>query len=194
MSAWRRLVAPGDLVFQVGAGAGDGASVAGLLAAGARVVAVEADPSRARSLRSRFGSAAGVSVVERGLANRAGRLPATGVAIEITTLDLLLADLGRPRYCRLDVGGDPGSILDGLSASGPLAIPLVSFEFKAAEPEGLRRAVARLAALGYRQFQFTRDPQRVPNPPRWAPAGDPPTPDADLTRDPQRVPSPARWT
>jgi len=32
-----------------------------------------------------------------------------------------LADLGRPRYCRLDVGGDPGSILDGLSASGPLA-------------------------------------------------------------------------
>jgi 23S rRNA (adenine-N6)-dimethyltransferase len=53
----RRLVAsadlaPGDLVYDLGAGTG--AVTAALLAAGARVVAVERDPNLARKLRARF--------------------------------------------------------------------------------------------------------------------------------------------
>jgi 23S rRNA (adenine-N6)-dimethyltransferase len=55
--AARRLVdgaaiAPGDLVVDVGAGTG--ALTAPLVAAGARVVAVELHPARARALRERF--------------------------------------------------------------------------------------------------------------------------------------------
>ena len=50
----------GDLVLDIGAGSG--ALTAKLLAAGARVIAVELHPQRARRLRQRFGSS--VVVVE----------------------------------------------------------------------------------------------------------------------------------
>lgn len=53
-------IGPGDLVLDVGAGSG--AITAHLLAAGARVIAVELHPQRARRLRQRFGSS--VVVVE----------------------------------------------------------------------------------------------------------------------------------
>jgi len=47
-------IAPGSVVLDVGAG--EGALTAPLLAAGARVIAVEAHPDRAAVLRRRFGS------------------------------------------------------------------------------------------------------------------------------------------
>jgi 23S rRNA (adenine-N6)-dimethyltransferase len=45
-------IGPGDLVLDVGAG--DGALTVPLLAAGARVIAIELHPQRARALRQRF--------------------------------------------------------------------------------------------------------------------------------------------
>jgi 16S rRNA A1518/A1519 N6-dimethyltransferase RsmA/KsgA/DIM1 with predicted DNA glycosylase/AP lyase activity len=67
----RRLVAaanlaPGDVVYDLGAGTGR--VTAALLATGARVVAVERDPNLARKLRARF-AAAEVRVVEADLAD-----------------------------------------------------------------------------------------------------------------------------
>lgn len=56
----RARIRPGDLVLDVGAGRG--ALTAKLLTAGARVIAVELHPQRARRLRQRFGSS--VVVVE----------------------------------------------------------------------------------------------------------------------------------
>jgi 23S rRNA (adenine-N6)-dimethyltransferase len=53
-------IAPGDLVVDVGAG--EGALTVQLVAAGAKVIAVELHPGRARRLRQRFG--AGVIVVQ----------------------------------------------------------------------------------------------------------------------------------
>jgi 23S rRNA (adenine-N6)-dimethyltransferase len=53
-------LAPGALVLDIGAGTG--AIVAPLLAAGASVVAVEAHPGRAQALRERFG--ASITVVQ----------------------------------------------------------------------------------------------------------------------------------
>lgn len=47
-------IGPGCLVLDIGAG--DGSITSALLAVGARVVAVEAHPDRARRLRARFGS------------------------------------------------------------------------------------------------------------------------------------------
>ncbi|HLN17654.1 MAG TPA: rRNA adenine N-6-methyltransferase family protein [Acidimicrobiales bacterium] len=47
-------IGPGDLVLDIGAG--DGALTAPLLVAGARVIAIELHPERARRLRERFAS------------------------------------------------------------------------------------------------------------------------------------------
>ena len=178
MTAWQSLVRPGDLVFEVGAGEGRGTDA--LLSRGARVVCVEAHPGRARLLRERFATvaaaqaapagAASVVVVDMGLANRTGRITtASGTDIEVTTLDELIRAFGTPHYCRIDVGGDPESILQGLSP--PLAvvsasasasvlpgIPLLSFEFKATLLAHAGRALDRLVRLGYRRFNWRRAP------------------------------------
>ncbi|UDY35681.1 rRNA adenine N-6-methyltransferase family protein [Dermatobacter hominis] len=74
--AARRLVrasgvGAGDLVLDVGAGTG--ALTRELVAAGARVVAVEAHPGRAAELRRRFGTSDGVTVVRADAADL--RLP-----------------------------------------------------------------------------------------------------------------------
>lgn len=69
-------VRPGDLV--VDAGAGEGALTAPLVAAGARVVAVELHPGRAAALRRRF-TAAPVTVVRADVADL--RLPRRPFAV-----------------------------------------------------------------------------------------------------------------
>ncbi len=172
--SWEALVHPGDLVFDVGAG--DGTMTDRLVARGARVICVEAHPTRAGALRERYGAgcsaghlgaagaaaaAAPVVVVDRGLANRIGRIPTSvpGIAIQLTTLDEMIRAFGPPRYCRIDVGGDPESILDGLTVATEPVIPLLSFEFKAARLENLRRALERLVRLGYRRFNWCRAPR-----------------------------------
>jgi len=172
--SWETLVNPGDLVFDVGAG--DGAMTDRLVARGARVVCVEAHPKRASALRDRYGvargagrlvgaaagaGAASVVVVDMGLANRTGRIPTSvpGVAIKLTTLDEMIRAFGTPSYCRIDVGGDPEAILDGLTVATKPVIPLLSFEFKAARLVNMRRAVERLARLGYRRFNWCRSPR-----------------------------------
>jgi FkbM family methyltransferase len=183
MTAWQSLIQPGDLVFDVGAG--DGQVAGALVARGARVVCVEAHPARASALRDRFippraagqpgGALASVVVIDMGLANRTGRIPTTvpGIAIEVTTLDELVRAFGAPRYCRIDVGGDPESVLEGLTSpqQQPL-IPLLSFEFKAARAVSLRRAVERLTRIGYRRFNWCRAPHAELVGPTWLDARD----------------------
>ena len=70
-------LAPGDLVYDLGAGTGR--VTAALLAAGVRVIAVERDPNLARKLRARF-HAAPVTVVEADLRDVRFRAPFKVVA------------------------------------------------------------------------------------------------------------------
>jgi 23S rRNA (adenine-N6)-dimethyltransferase len=87
-------VRPGELVLDIGAGRG--ALTAPLLAAGARVIAVEAHPGRANYLRERFAGRDVVVVAADALATRLPRRPFRVVAsppyvITAPLLRLLLA-------------------------------------------------------------------------------------------------------
>jgi hypothetical protein len=68
---YRSFVAAGDLVFDVGAHAGN--RVRAFAALGCRVVAVEPQPDFAWLLRALFGRSARISIVEAAVANTPGR-------------------------------------------------------------------------------------------------------------------------
>ncbi len=140
------------LVFDVGANVGDKTmTFTGL---GARVVAVEPDPTNVRILGMRFRRNAAVAVVQAALGATRGRamlyqeapgsafntlsrtwadaLEARGddlkfsgrVEVEVMTLDELIATHGIPDYIKIDVEGYESAVISGLAVS----VPLLSFE------------------------------------------------------------------
>src|SRR5262245_50425157 len=68
---YRPFVEPGDLVFDIGAHAGN--RVRAFAALGCRVVAVEPQPDFASLLRRFFGRSAQITVIEAAVANVSGR-------------------------------------------------------------------------------------------------------------------------
>ena len=65
---WQQLIAPGDLVFDIGANIGNKA--AELLECGARVVCVEPQPHCVEKLRGRFSGRPNVFIVPNGVAGK----------------------------------------------------------------------------------------------------------------------------
>ncbi len=139
-------IRPGELVLDVGAGTG--ALTGHLLAAGARVVAVELEPGRARILRERFG--ASVVVVQADASDlRLPREPFRVVAnppFSITTAllrrllspgsRLVSADLVVPAYvaARWAGGRAPGARRWSLTYRASVAAWLPSRAFRPAAP------------------------------------------------------------
>lgn len=124
-------IRPGELVLDIGAG--HGALTAHLVAAGARVIAVERHPDRAARLRERF-AVRGVTVIEADalalrLPGRPFRVVASppysisapllsmllAPASRLTAADLVLQRAAARRYA----GGVGGSSRDGRGSSGP---------------------------------------------------------------------------
>ena len=179
---YRQFVRPGDLCFDIGAHLGDrtghflalGARVVALepqpgplavlrrlyggdarvtlIAAAAGAAPGEAelaiDPMnptvaslspewRARVARVR--SFAGIAWRER-------------LRVPVTTLDALIAEHGRPAFCKIDVEGFEAAVLEGLSQP----LPALSIEYIPAALDGTFAALARLKALG--DYRFNRSP------------------------------------
>lgn len=173
---YRDLVGPGDLAFDIGAHVGN--RTRALVAAGARVVALEPQalfhrflardlPPQVTLLRAAAGRTEGearlavsrlhptVSSLAEGFADRMASVPGfdrvrwdEAETVPVTTLDALIAAHGRPRFVKIDVEGHEAEVLAGLS----MPLPWIAFEALPAARDTTRAALDRLEALGRYRF------------------------------------------
>ncbi len=180
LRAWRRfyrpLIAPGDVVIDVGAHAGTRARA--MRSLGAKVIALEPQQPFAGFLRATlpkdivFIEAAAGSTVTTGQLAVSSRHPtvsslrtdfvsgAASVAgfeqvswnesqeVSVVTLDSVIAQHGTPRYIKIDVEGFEEEVLAGLST----AVAMISVEFLPGFPQLSLVLVDRLMELGNYRF------------------------------------------
>jgi FkbM family methyltransferase len=178
---YAQLVGPGDLVFDIGAHAGNRARA--LASLGCRVVAIEPQPDFARLLRVLFDRSSRVEVVEAAVADAPGRASLSisertptvttlaaawrdararepefarvrwnrRIEVETTTLDLLIARFGVPAFIKIDVEGSESTVLASLTH----AVPALSFEYVPGALDQVQACIARLNALGTYRFNWS---------------------------------------
>jgi len=176
-----RLVGAGDLVFDIGAHAGN--RVRAFAALGCQVVALEPQPDFARLLRARFGRSPQIAVVEAAVAEVSGRRSLSvsdrtptvttlaaewrdarardpdfarvkwnrRIEIDTTTLDRLIEQFGVPAFVKIDVEGSEPVVLAGLGR--PVAA--LSFEYLPRALPEVQLCLTRLIALGPYQFNWS---------------------------------------
>jgi FkbM family methyltransferase len=175
---YRDLIAPGDLAFDIGAHVGN--RTLALLAAGARVVALEPQrlfhaflcrdlPPSVTLLPLAAGRAPGratlavsrrhptVSSLAPGFAEQMRAAPGfervswdAVETVEVTTLDRLLAEHGLPRFIKIDVEGAESEVVAGLSRP----VPWLAFESLPSTPAATAACLDRLADLGHYRFNL----------------------------------------
>jgi FkbM family methyltransferase len=175
------FVRPGDLVFDIGAHAGN--RTRSFAALGCLVVAVEPQPDFARLLRAIATRSPRMQVVEAAVGASPGRVTLlisdrtptvttlaaawrearahdpdfVGVRwnrrleVESTSLDALIARFGAPAFVKIDVEGGEPAVLAGLTR----AVPALSFEYLPRALDEVAQSVARLSALGPYQFNWS---------------------------------------
>jgi len=175
------FVATGDLVFDVGAHAGNRARA--FLALGCRVVAIEPQPDFARLLRALFGRSSSMVVVEAAVTETPGRAALSlsertptvttlaepwrqaragdpdfsrvawnrRIEVETTTLDALIGTHGVPAFVKIDVEGSEPAVLAGLTQ----AVPALSFEYLPRALDHVEASIARLLALAAYRFNWS---------------------------------------
>lgn len=160
---YRKFISPGDLCFDIGANVGQTSEV--MLAAGARVIAVEPNPACHEGLRWQFGRKREFTLITEAISDtettarlyvngtdsRASLradwkfLPKSGeVEVSTTTLDALIAKHGSPVYCKIDVEGFEVTVLKGLSQP----VPNLSFEYHVSEGNRACECLRILESLG----------------------------------------------
>ena len=172
------LIKNQSLVFDIGANIGSRTLIFQELAG--RVIALEPNPDLFLILKKRFGSNGKIVTVKRGCAAESGitsfylgsnhlvssfskkfisfkksigedRQWTKEVKVDLTTLDLLIAEYGLPQFCKIDVEGFEWPVISGLSQK----IPLLSFEFTLPVfEEETYNCLMHLSELGYMKFNI----------------------------------------
>jgi FkbM family methyltransferase len=175
-----QFVGAGDLVFDIGAHAGN--RVRAFAALGCQVVALEPQPDFARLLRALFAGSQ-IVVVEAAVADVSGRRSLSisertptvttlatewrdaragdpdfarvqwnrRIEIETTTLDRLIEQFGVPAFVKIDVEGSEPAVLAGLGRP----VPALSFEYLPRALHEVQACLTRLVALGPYQFNWS---------------------------------------
>ncbi|MBZ5684381.1 MAG: FkbM family methyltransferase [Acidobacteriia bacterium] len=177
---YRQFMGMNDLVFDIGANAGNRTKVFAQLSK--QVIAVEPQPSCVKSLQAQFSANPKIRVVPKALGAREGSAEimisnATVISslspawvqavresgrfsqftwagkgtVEVTTLDSLIEEFGSPGFIKIDVEGYEFEVLSGLSRP----VRALSFEFV---PEYLAAAfqcIERLCSLGNTEFNYS---------------------------------------
>ncbi len=178
---YSQFVSRGDLVFDLGAHAGN--RTRAFAAIGCRVVAVEPQPDFARVLRLLSRRSPNVEVIEAAVGEAAGRTSllisertptvttiATAwhevrrrepdfshvtwnrqIEIDTNTLDLLIERFGMPAFVKIDVEGAEPGVLAGLGRP----VRALSFEYLPRALDYARVCVERLAALGVYRYTWS---------------------------------------
>lgn len=178
---YAQLVVPNDLVFDIGAHAGN--RTRAFAALGCRVVALEPQPDFAWLLRRLFARTPRVTVVEAAVGREAGTttlaisqrnptvttISATwrearaadpafagvdwnrSLRVTVNTIDNLIRQFGTPTFVKIDVEGAEVEVLAGLRH--PVA--MVSFEYLPQALDLVDACVARLTALGPYRFNWS---------------------------------------
>jgi FkbM family methyltransferase len=178
---YSQFVSPGELVFDLGAHAGNRSRA--FAAMGCRVVAVEPQPDFARLLRLLFARSPAVTVLEVAVGNEPGHTPlfiserhptvTTSAAswhdararepdfagvrwdrridVPATTVDQLIDQFGMPAFIKMDVEGSEPAVLAGLSRP----VRSLSFEYLPRALDYAQECAARLGALGPYQFSWS---------------------------------------
>jgi len=158
---YSQFIKEGDICFDIGANYGNRTEV--FLKLGAKVIAVEPQPEPANFLKRKFGNS--IVLIEKAIgAERSKAVMHLSLAsalsslseewikevqkkrfnkikwnkkieIEVTTIDDLINQYGRPAFCKIDVEGYEYEVLKGFSGS----VDMLSFEYTI--PELLDRAI-----------------------------------------------------
>ena len=175
------FVGAGDLVFDIGAHAGN--RVRAFAALGCRVVALEPQPDFAWLLRALFGRSPQIVVVEAAVAARPGRgslslserTPTVttlsqdfvdsvqhepgftkvkwsrGVRVEVVTLQSLVERYGEPKFVKVDVEGFEAEVLAGLTTP----VRALSFEYVPATRDIALDCIEQLGVLAEYRYNWS---------------------------------------
>lgn len=168
---YSQFVAPGDLVFDIGANIGVYTEV--FVSLGAKVVAVEPNPECVRQILRQVSPASatviqsavgdkegtaklnicsdpGLSSMNADWVNLAKNFPAfkrvewaKEIEVNVTTIDLLCQKNGQPKFLKIDVEGYEDKVLAGMSTP----ISCISFEFASGRIEIAQRCLQILGSL-----------------------------------------------
>jgi FkbM family methyltransferase len=174
-----QFISANSLVFDIGANMGR--YTREYLASGGRVICVEPQPVCADHIRKSLGGNSNVTVVQKGVGDKPGKLPLyicsyenmlstfskeaqkegrfaergfkwdKKVLVELVTLDRLIAEFGAPQFCKIDVEGFEYEVVCGLSQP----IKYLSIEYHIENMNKVVRCLDHLESIGFNKFNFT---------------------------------------